>query len=365
MTDFATRTGFEASEYSSMQNALYGELQHGPADPLAPAPPEPPFYDSNREAWVLSRYVDVLAALREPRLSLRDVHVQDQGELRTERMPARSEILSALSAAKLAEWQMQIEPLAYSLMNRLPACGPVEIIREFARPWSVGAAVIVTGANAADTEHLEDLARQVSEATADPSDSLLRPGASAANTELERYFKNAAIPMSGPTFVALSQTLPCFLANAWLALLRHPAELARLSETPELMPRAIDELLRYAGLARKVSRQVTASISVAGIPMTEGERAILVLASANRDPEQFPDPNRLDFNRGATGQVALGTGWHACVGGALIRMAAGVATRALVPRLAIAEWNGSVEWRGGSGFRWASSLDVLFRRNAH
>jgi cytochrome P450 len=334
-----------------MQNTISDELDHGPADPLLPARPAPPFYDAGRGAWILSRYGHVITALRERRLALRDEHASK-----------RSETLAALSAPKLAQWQEQMETSALRLIGRLPENGPVEIVAEFARPWSLETAVMVTGADPADADRLEVLAREASEATANPSDSLLRQAADAANAELESYFKNAAIPMSGPAFVALSQTLPCFLANAWLALLRHPAELRRVREQPELISKAVEELLRYAGLARKISRHAKDSFKLQGLAITAGQRTILMLASANRDPEQFPDPDRLDVTRSAAGHVAFGAGPHSCAGSSLIRMAAGVATSAVVPKLAAAEANRPVEWQGGSGFLWASSLNVLLGR---
>lgn len=162
-------------------------------------------------------------------------------------------------------------------------------------------------AQSLDCEPLADLARQVSAAAAEPTDSLLQSAAVAASTELEIKLQGG-MPMRTPAFVALSQTLPCFLANAWLALCRHPSELARLRAEPVLMPRAIEELLRYAGLARTLFRLATEDIDLGGIRIAEGERVRLMLASANRDPAQFPDPDRLDFTRRSAGQLALGAG---------------------------------------------------------
>lgn len=336
-----------------MNDYLCRERERVPADPLLPARPVPPFYDEAREAWVLSRYDDVLAALREPRLSLQYSHTH-----------TRSETLAALSVPKLAAWRKEIEDLAAAFAERLPENGPVEIIGEFARPWSLATALIVTGADPADAQRLEVLARQVSEATADSSNASMQAGVRAANCELERYFQHAPIPMSAAAFVALSQTLPCFLANAWLALRRHPAELLCVGNRPELLPKATEELLRYTGLARKASRQVTDQVEIRGIHMTKGQRAILLLASANRDPEQFPDPDRLDITRCAAGHLAFGAGPHSCAGSSVIRMAATVATAAVIRRLAAAEANGPVEWRGGSVFVWASSLHLIFHSNA-
>ncbi len=342
-------------------NALLDELESGTDDPLSPSRPASPFYDCVRHGWVLSRYADVLPALRDPLLSSRDAEGKHASGFR-EASRVRLKALGTFSVARLAEWRAQIERLAFNLVQHLPQDRPVEIVGEFARPWSLETALIVTGADRAEAKYLEVLARKVSEATADPSESRLQSSAKAANAELERYFRNAVIPMGGPAFVALSQTLPCFLANAWLALLRCPSELELLRTRPELMPRAVEELLRYAGLARKVLRQAAGSVNLERVRIGEGERLILMLASANRDPEQFPNPDRLDVARLAAGQVSFGAGPHSCVAASLIRMAAGVATQAILQKLAAAEGKAPIQWQGGSGFRWVARLHVLFRR---
>src|SRR5215469_11031672 len=126
----------------------------------------------------------------------------------------RSETLTALSASKLVQWQAQVEASALALIDSLPVTRPVDIVQEFARPWSLATAIIVTGANPDDSGRLERLAGQISLASADPSNSTLQSDVMAASTELEQLLQKSAIPMNGPVFVALSQTLPSFLANA-------------------------------------------------------------------------------------------------------------------------------------------------------
>ncbi len=336
---------------------LETELDGVSADPLLPPRPRPSFYDKRRQTWVLSQYDDVLAALREPRLVLRDRH-EAETDVGDVRLRTRAEIRRALSAAKLAEWRARIEPLAFRLIDDLPRNAPIEIASEFAWPWCLLTAMTVTGARPADSAKLERLARRVSQATADSSDSSVESKSGRADAELKQYFERGAIPMGGPAFVALSQTLPAFLVNAWLALLRHPVELARLRAQPELIGRAIEELFRYAGLARKVSREATASVSVAGIQMSKGERAKLLLASANRDPKEFPEPDHLDITRDAAGQVAFGAGPHSCVGASLIRMAAAIATAVFARAVAAIDETKTIEWRGGSSFQCASALYV-------
>src|SRR5207244_3009019 len=106
-----------------------------------------------------------------------------------------------------------------------------------------------------------------------------------------------------------------------LALIRNPGEFARLRSDPHLLPGAIDELLRYTGIVRRVFRRATSNVNLGSVKISKGDLVVLMLASANRDPEQFPDPDRLDLARVATSHVALGTGRNSCVGAALIRMA--------------------------------------------
>ncbi|MCU1273508.1 MAG: Cytochrome P450-like, partial [Bryobacterales bacterium] len=127
-------------------------------------------------------------------------------------------------------------------------------------------------------------------------------------------------------FVALSQTLPVFLTNAWLTLLRHPADTAGLRAQPDLLPSAMEELLRYAGPSHAQFRHATHDIEINGTRITNGQRVILMLASANRDPTRFPNPDQLNFQRRPNNHLAFGFGEHACVGAALIRMAAAIAT---------------------------------------
>ena len=336
---------------------------HDSGDPLLPPPPKPSYFDPALGAWVLSRYEEVLAAFRDPRLW--PVGASDEGkkllpdEVEHERM--RAETMAALSFGKLAEWQTQMEMLARRFAGGLATDRPVDLVREFAEPWGLAVAAIVTGVDPADTDRLASLARPVSQAAADPDDADLRTRATAANAELERSFQTRLKKMGAPAFVALSQTMPRLLANIWLALLRHPTELMLLREEPGLISSAIDELLRYAALPRILFRRATSGTTVGGIRIAEGERAVLLIASANRDPAQFREPDRLAIKRRGAGQLGLGAGSHSCVGGPLIRTTAAAATSVFVELCADSEITGSLEWRGGAVFRSPASLTVRLR----
>ncbi len=336
-----------------------------PADPMTPSPPEPPRFDPAQNAWVLSRYADVCAALRDPHLwpvgGKREIQPDSRDD--AGKLKQRADMLEALSTARVEAWRPQLETLTHNALNRLPTDRAVDLLGEFTLPWGLSLAMLVTSADPAASRHLSDLGSRVFAATgASREETELRADAAAATAELERTFEAGPIPMGEPAFVALSQTLPRLLASAWLALVRHPDEFAWLRCNPGLLPGAIEELLRYAGIVRRVFRRATANVDIGGVRIADGELVVLMLASANRDPEQFPDPDRLLLSRPVTGHVALGTGRNSCVGAMVIRMAAAAATGALAAKFVAVQFDSVGEWRTGSGFCFPASVFVTFHR---
>lgn len=314
-------------------------------------PPEEAHFDPNLKAWALSRYADVVAALQDSRL----VPVGYSSDGSQSRVRARTR--NVLAPAQLRAWQSKLEVLAPQVADALPGAGSVDLIGDFAEPWCFEAACLVTGADPGNRRAL-DLAREISACAADPELADRKAVAAAASLELERFIPER-LPMAVPAFVALAQTLPAFLANAWLALLRHPVELRRLRLNPDMMHSAIEELLRYAGVARVMFRVAKEDVQIGNVLLPAGDRVALLLRSANRDATRFPDPNRLDLTRRAPRHLAFGTGPHSCVGASLIRMAASVATATFVERFHDAVLCGPIEWRGGvGGFRTPVALRV-------
>jgi cytochrome P450 len=110
------------------------------------------------------------------------------------------------------------------------------------------------------------------------------------------------------------------LVNGLLAFLRHPDEWARLQRDPALIKTASEEVLRYDGTVKATFRAIGADIELGGKQLRAGERALLVLASANRDPARFPDPDRFDITRSPNPHVAFGNGIHICLGAPLARL---------------------------------------------
>jgi cytochrome P450 len=152
------------------------------------------------------------------------------------------------------------------------------------------------------------------------------------------------------------------IGNGVLALLRHPAELARLRAEPTLLPTAIEEFLRYEGSIHIATvRFTTEPVTAGGRVIPADELVLISLLAANRDRDRYADPGTLDLTRPPAGHLAFGHGPHYCVGAPLARLEGQIAIGRLLrrfPALALAGEPGDLHWRGSLLVRSLSSLPV-------
>jgi hypothetical protein len=157
------------------------------------------------------------------------------------------------------------------------------------------------------------------------------------------------------------ETTMSFIGNATLALLDNPIQLERLTQEPSLFPNAIEELLRFDGPIHRQWRVAAADIEFEGKHIAKGQLVGAMLGAANRDPQQFPDPDRLDISRQNIRHVAFGFGIHFCLGAPLARLEGEIALRTLVsrlPRMRLA--TEKLMWRQEITIRGLKSLPVIF-----
>jgi cytochrome P450 len=128
------------------------------------------------------------------------------------------------------------------------------------------------------------------------------------------------------------ETTATLIGNGVVALLQEPGQLRRLRDDPGLGPVAVEEFLRFESPVQIVSRKALKDMPWAGVTFSKGNVVNIVLGSANRDPAQFSDPDRLDVGRPKNPHLAFAGGIHSCAGAALARVEARIAIEGLLRR---------------------------------
>lgn len=151
------------------------------------------------------------------------------------------------------------------------------------------------------------------------------------------------------------------LGNALFCFAQHPEQWQRLRQDPSLARAAFDEVLRFESPVQTFFRTTTRPVEVAGVPLGEGEKVLLFLAAANRDPRRWEHPDRFDITRRATGHLAFGVGIHGCVGMAVARMEGEIVLTHLARRAQTVELAGVPERRLNNTLRGLARLPVRVR----
>jgi cytochrome P450 len=133
-------------------------------------------------------------------------------------------------------------------------------------------------------------------------------------------------------FVAGHETTTNLIGNGMKALFEHPDQLARLQADPSLIETAVEEVLRFDGPVHVTGRIPTEDVDLNGVRYTQGQQVVAMLAAANRDPDEFPDPDRFDIGRTPNHHVAFSKGIHHCLGASLARLEGQHAIGGLVQR---------------------------------
>jgi hypothetical protein len=160
---------------------------------------------------------------------------------------------------------------------------------------------------------------------------------------------------------AAHETTGIFLANGVLALIQNRGELEKLSRDPALIPRAVDECLRYDCPVQMIRRFAKEDVEIGGKKIKKGEATWAILGAANRDPERFPVPDRFDIARADNHHVGFGFGAHFCLGEALACIEGEVAFGTFfkrLPNLRLAA--PALEWVDNPTARALKSLPVSF-----
>ena len=161
--------------------------------------------------------------------------------------------------------------------------------------------------------------------------------------------------------LAGNETTTNLIGNGMLALGQNPAQLNLLRQSPELMPRAVEEILRFDGPVQSTVRFTTEDLNLGGTALPAGQACFIILAAANRDPAQFKDPEKFDIARNPNDHVAFGEGIHFCIGAPLARMEGAIAIGAMLerfPRLRLQDPAAPVTYKGSYFLRGLASLTM-------
>ncbi|WP_042421192.1 cytochrome P450 family protein [Streptacidiphilus anmyonensis] len=360
-----------------------------------------------RPAWLVTRYEDVRRGLADPRLSLDKRHALP-GNYAGMRLPAaldanllnmdppdhtriRRLVSQAFTPQRVERLRDPIRRTADALLDAFPAEGPgsVDLVAAYAAPLPIVVICDLLGVPAAErldfrswTDALvapdpsrPELAKAavgsmfayltalIAGKRAQPGDDLLS-AMIAARDEGQRLSEDELLSLAFLILFAGYENTVQLIGNAVLALLTHPGQLAALRADRSLLPAAVDELMRFdtpAPLA--IRRFPLEDVDFGDVTVPAGETVLLSIASANRDPERFPDPDRLDLDRATAGQLALGHGIHYCLGAPLARVETEIALDALLtrlPRLALAVPEPELRWRPSMRARGLVALPVSY-----
>ena len=380
-----------------------------------------PYYHRLREAdpvhrsplgfWVLTRYEDCVMVLRDQRfgragfegfLEAQYGSPGEQGRLPRSMLfqdpPDHTRLRALVSRAftpRVVEGlRPRIQEVVDGILDSVEGARGMEVIRDLAYPLPVTVISEMLGVPTGDHESIRqwsaDIARSLDaiglqldpdvvergrvgrRAIGDYFRALLperrkHPRADllslliAAEEQGDRLTEGELLSTCVLLYIAGHETTVNLIGNGLLALLRHPAELARLREDPSLAASAVEELLRYDGPVQRTARIANTEVEIGGRRIDKGAMVVLAIGAANRDPAHFPEPDRLDVARADNRHIAFGFGIHFCLGAPLARLEGQIALSTLarrLPKLALAA--DAPEWRESQVLRGLKALPVAF-----
>lgn len=340
---------------------------------------DPIHWSSLSNAWVVSRYQDIDAILRDHRRFSNDFQYRTPSRAHRGRLnPAvdksmlfvdppdhtrlRSLVSKAFTPRTIETLELRVREIMSELLDQIPDPASFDLMHAIADPLPVIVIAELIGVPPQDraqfkvwsdqrartleptiTARQRDIAVEagqalqayflgiINERRLNPRDDLIS-ALVAVEEAGDKLTEDEMVVMLRLLLVAGNETTTNLIGNGMLALLRHPEQLQLLRQRPELMPFAIEELLRYDAPVQTDIRTALEDVELGGKPIRAGQGVLLLIGSANRDPEVYSEPDRLDLTRCETSHIAFGRGIHHCLGAPLARLEGRIAFTMLLER---------------------------------
>lgn len=364
-----------------------------------------------RQAWLVTRYADVSALLRDARLAKDPSAVREPGArgggpwlppfLRPlarnmldldapDHTRLRALVQKAFTPRLVEALRPRIESLAGELVSAAARDGGGDLVSRLALPLPLTIIAELLGVPGPDRARFHAWSSRIVSGTPDLRALAVLPAVRAMFRYLRGLFelrradpradlitalvqaeedgdRLSADELLGMVFLLLAaghETTVNLIGGGVLALLQHPGELARLREEPELARRAVEELIRFTSPVEiATERYARADLELAGVRVPRGDLVLGALGSANRDPSHFPSPDVLDLAREPNRHLGFGLGAHYCLGAPLARLETEAAVSALLaraPNLRLAVPADALRWRRHVFLRGLRELPVRF-----
>jgi pimeloyl-[acyl-carrier protein] synthase len=375
---------------------------------------EPVHWDPYMHAWVVTSYKEVVTVLlsysadRTPapahldRLGLS--FMKPFAETMLQQMMfmdgaahtrLRSICAAAFTPRKVEELRAVIESITNELLDKVIDAGRMDMVADFANALPAIVTARLLGVPVEDhkqlhawvldlaevlgnVQHHPDRVAQIVESLEDLKDYVaarmeeqrrkatggLIHALMMAEIDGERLSDDEVIANTIITLIGGHETTTNLIASGFLTLLKNPDSLEQLRNRPEIGGSAVEELLRFESPVQHTARIAPSDMQLGGKTIKKGSRVVAVLAAANRDPNRFPDPDRLDLLRTDNRHVAFGWAAHFCFGAPLARLEGQIAFRTLLRRLSEPGLlEDTLNWRSNAGLRGLTSLNISFTEN--
>jgi cytochrome P450 len=370
----------------------------------------PIHFNAERGAWMLTRYNDMVDVLRDhDRFSAERSGPAPQGAAAAvqrqlgdaprsmlgsdppDHTRLRTLVNKAFTARTVERLRIRIQEIVDRLLDNVAANGEMEVISDFAYPLPITVIAEMLGVPSDDRDFFRDQSSKIAVALGPINDPAIGLAALEGRNNLIEYFNQLIPKRQGDPrddlisallqaeeagdflshgellamllllLVAGHETTVNLIGNGLLALLRHPEQFERLRDDEGIERSAIEELLRYDSPVQFTGRVTMHDVEIGGFKIAEGSGISTIVASANRDPEMFDDPDELDLGRDPCPHLSFSAGIHYCLGAQLARLEGQIALSTVVrrfPKMRIA--TDDLEWRPAPILRGLVALPVTF-----